>query len=163
MGKIKAGTIITTGVIGGVIGVSIVAVGKAIGNKTVGQIGDGVADSALMTGEIIGDVFEGVADTSLGIAKKNSRKKEQGVDQLKTAGISAINNIKHNIVTVGGATKDVAVNVAHKDKEGAKKAGRKLLKIVSVGLITVGAIKVNTEDEVDIEECEEQKKDKEKM
>lgn len=147
MGKIKAGAIITTGIIGGVIGVTIAVVGKTIGNKTVGQIGDGVADSAVLTGEIVGDAVEGVAETAIGMAKKDEEEKAEGVKKLKSAGGKAIGNVKDNIVTVAGATKDVAVNVAKRDKEATKKAGRKLLKIISVGLITVGAVKVDTEDE----------------
>lgn len=157
MGRIKAGTIIATGLIGGAIGVAIAAVGKGIGNKTVGQIGDGVAESSVLTGEIVGDTIEGVADTAVGIAKKSEQKKADGIDKLKTAGTRAVGNFKENIVTMAGATKDVAVKAAQGDKAGVKRAAKNLFKIVSVGMITVGAVKVDTEEEP-VEEEDSQKK-----
>lgn len=147
MSKIKKGTIIAGGVIGGVIGGTISLTGKLTKIKPLDSLGESILNSFLYTGEIAGEFITGSSDVAIGAIKKDNKRLRKGKHNLKSGATKIINNYAHNFKLIGGSGLEIANGVMKRDKVRVIKGGKRLVKIVTVGMLSVGAIKIDDEEQ----------------
>ena len=131
MDTIKKTGIIAGAVIGGIVGGGISLVGKLAKVKIVDDIGSSITSSSILTGELTGTLASGTVDAVTGKISKNSKRTEEGVNDLKRTGKQVVNNVFTNV--------DYIIE--------NRKEPKKLAKFLAVGTITVGAVKMTDADE----------------
>lgn len=147
--NIKKAGIITGAVIGGAIGGTISLVGKMTNQKFIDELGESVIDSTILTGGIAGDIASGATNVISGKIQKSSRKVEEGKGELKSAGGQVVNNFVDNVHTVVDNSGEIIEGVKEKDRKKIVRGAKTLAKVVAVGAITVGTIKVKQEEKAD--------------
>jgi len=131
--KIKKTGIIAGAVVGGVVGGGISLAGKLAKTKIVDDIGSSIVSSAILTGELAGGIASGTADAVTGKLTKNPKRTKEGINDLKHGGKQVVNNFFYNI------------NYIIDNRKNPKQ----LVKIIAVGAITVGAIKMTDAEDSD--------------
>ena len=126
MDMIKKTGIIAGAVAGGLVGGSISLIGKLSNVKIIDDIGSSITSSMVLTGELAGGIASGAVDAVSGGATKNPAKTKAGLDDLKQGGKQIVNNVVTNVNYIVENRKDP----------------KQLAKIIAVGAITVGAIKM---------------------
>ena len=159
MNNIKKAGIITGAVVGGAIGGTISFIGKMTNQKFIDELGESVVDSTILTGGIAGDVASGATNVISGKIQKSRSKVEEGKDDLKSAGSQVVENFVNNVQTVVDNSGEILECVKEKDKRKIMRGAKTLAKVVAVGAITVGTIKIKPESE-DLK-CETEKTDNE--
>jgi hypothetical protein len=159
MNNIKKAGIITGAVVGGAIGGTISFIGKMTNQKFIDELGESVVDSTILTGGIAGDVASGATNVISGKIQKSRSKVEEGKDDLKSAGSQVVENFVNNVQTVVDNSGEILEGVKEKDKRKIMRGAKTLAKVVAVGAITVGTIKIKPESE-DLK-CETEKADNE--
>ncbi len=147
MNNIKKAGIITGAVVGGAIGGTISFVGKMTNQKFIDELGESVIDSTILTGGIAGDIASGTTNVISGKIKKSNRKVEEGKDELKSAGNQVVQNFVNNVQTVVDNSGEILEGVKEKDSRKIMRGAKTLVKVVAVGAITVGAIKIKPDNE----------------
>lgn len=156
MNNIKKAGIITGAVVGGAIGGTISLIGKMTNQKFIDELGESVIDSTILTGGIAGEVASGATNVISGKIRKRGSKVEEGKDDLKSAGTQVVQNFVDNVQTVVDNSGEILEGVKEKDKKKIVRGAKTLAKVVAVGAITVGAIKIKPEET----EKEEKSKDR---
>lgn len=146
MNNIKKAGIITGAVVGGAIGGTISFIGKMTNQKFIDELGESVVDSTILTGGIAGEVASGATNVISGKIKNSNRKVEEGKDDLKSAGTQVVQNFVNNVQTVVDNSGEILEGVKEKDKRKIVRGAKTLAKVVAVGAITVGTIKIKTEE-----------------
>ena len=146
MNNIKKAGIITGAVVGGAIGGTISFIGKISNQKFIDELGESVVDSTILTGGIAGDIASGATNVISGKIKNSRRKVEEGKDDLKSAGNQVVQNFVDNVQAVVDNSGEIIEGVKEKDKKKVIRGAKTLAKVVAVGAITVGTIKVKAED-----------------
>lgn len=144
--NIKKAGIITGAVIGGAIGGTISLVGKMTNQKFIDELGESVVDSTILTGGIAGDIASGATNVISGKIQRSNRKVEEGKGELKSAGGQVVNNFVDNVHTVVDNSGEIIEGVKEKDRKKIVRGAKTLAKVVAVGAITVGTIKVKQEE-----------------
>lgn len=147
--KIKKAGIITGAVVGGTIGGTISLVGKMTNQKFIDELGESVVDSTILTGGIAGDIASGATNVVSGKIKKSRRKVKEGKSELKSAGNQIVGNFVNNVQTIVDNSGEILEGVKEKDRRKVLRGAKTLAKVVAVGAITVGAVKVKPEDRTD--------------
>lgn len=147
MKKIKKISIIAGGTVGGIIGGTLSLVGKLSKSKLLDSLGENIIDSALYTGEIAGNFISGTADVAVGSVKKDEKKLESGRQDLKLGSKKIIDNYIESFKLIGGSGAEIANGVLRRDKVRIIKGGKRLFKILAIGALTVGAIKIDEDEE----------------
>ncbi len=147
MGKIKKAGIITGAVVGGVIGGAVSLTGKLAKNKTIDQIGSSIMDSTIYTGTIAGEVISGTADVVSGKIAKDNIKVRHGKDDVKAGCGKMVGNVVGNVKLVAENGGEIIKGARHMDKKRVVKGAKSLAKVVAVGMMTVGAIKISNDEE----------------
>lgn len=147
MKKIKKISIIAGGTVGGTIGGTLSLVGKLSKSKLLDSLGESIIDSALYTGEIAGNFISGTADVAVGSVKKDEKKLESGRQDLKLGTKKIIDNYIESFKLIGGSGAEIANGVLRRDKVTIIKGGKRLFKILAIGALTVGAIKIDEDEE----------------
>lgn len=156
MNKIKQAGIIAGATVGGVIGGTISLVGKMTGKKFVDEIGESIVDSTILTGKIAGEAASGTTKVIFGAVQKKPKRIQSGKKELKEVGMTVIDNVGNNVRTVVEQGGEIAEGIRMRDKKRVKRGVKKLVKIVAVGAVTVGAIQIKDEDEEARENREKQ-------
>lgn len=146
MNNIKKAGIITGAIVGGAIGGTISVIGKVTKKKFIDELGESVVDSTILTGGIAGDIASGATNVITGKIQKRPRKVTRGKKELKFAGNQVVRNIVHNVHTVVDNSGEILEGVKEKNGRKIMRGARTLAKVVAVGAITVGAIKVKPEE-----------------
>ncbi len=146
MNRIKKAGILTGAVVGGAIGGAISFVGKMTNRKFIDELGESVVDSTILTGEIAGDIASGVTHVISGKINKNHRKVKKGQNELKSAGGQVVQNFVNNVQTVADNSGEILEGVREKDRRKVVRGAKTLAKVVAVGAITVGTIKIKPEE-----------------
>jgi len=149
MNNIKKAGIITGAVVGGAIGGTISFVGKMTKQKFIDELGESVVDSTILTGGIAGDIASGTTNVISGKIKKSNRKVKEGKDELKSAGNQVVQNFVNNVQTVVDNSGEILEGVKEKDSRKILRGAKTLAKVVAVGAITVGTIKIKPEEKED--------------
>lgn len=168
MKPIKKAGIVIGATLGGVIGGAIAVVGHVTKKKFLDDLGSNIVDSTILTGEIAGEAASGAVHLAAGgveaigeaidkkgdkpikryihLKKKRSHLKAAKRD-LKSAGGRVFGNMVRNFKMTVNSVGAIAQGIAEKDKEKVKREIKTLGKMAAVGAITVGAIKVDPEEE----------------
>lgn len=149
MNNIKKAGIITGAVVGGVIGGTISVIGKVTKKKFIDELGESVVDSTILTGGIAGDIASGTANVISGKIQHQQEKLEEGKTELKSAGSQVVQNFVNNVKTVVDNSGEILEGVKEKDGNKILRGTRTLAKVVVVGALTVGTIKIKPEDDAD--------------
>lgn len=147
MNNIKKAGIITGAVVGGAIGGTLSVIGKVTKKKFIDELGESVMDSTILTGGIAGDIASGTTNVISGKIQKSRRKVEKGKKELTSAGTQVLRNVVSNVQTVVDNSGEIVEGVKEKNHKKILRGARTLAKVVAVGAITVGAIKVKPEEE----------------
>lgn len=148
MEKIKKAGIVTGAVVGGVIGGTVSVIGKLTNTEFIDELGESIVDSTLYTGEIAGNIVSGTSDVVTGKIKSDEERVEDGKSDLKNGGHQIVGNVVNNVKTIAHNSTDIVGGIKDKDPKRLAKGVKTLAKVVAVGAITVGAIKVKkSEDE----------------
>ena len=142
----KAG-IITGAVVGGTVGGTITLIGKLTKNKFVEEVGESIVDSALLTGEIAGTAVQGAMKAMGGMITDDQTRLEDGLSEMKGAGGQVVGNFVGNLNMVKESGVEILHSVKNRDLKQATKGARRLVKMISVGAIAVGPIKIKEEQE----------------
>lgn len=157
MNQIKKAGIITGAVVGGAIGGTISFIGKMTRQKFIDELGESIVDSTILTGGIAGDIASGATNVISGKIQSKHRKVEEGKEELISAGTQVVENFVHNVQTVVDNSGEILEGVKEKDRKKVVRGAKTLVKVVAVGAITVGPIKIKT-DEAE-KECTSSKHD----
>ncbi|MGI6727649.1 MAG: hypothetical protein ACOX4P_03680 [Anaerovoracaceae bacterium] len=147
MDNIKKTAIIGGAIIGGVIGGSISVIGHVVHNKFLDDLGGNIVDSTILTGQIAGEIASGATDIVVGKVKHKPRKIKRGRKNLINAGGRVVNNFVTNYKTITNNTGEIIEGIHMKDKGKVLKGVKTLGKMAAIGTITVGAIKLDQENE----------------
>lgn len=146
MNNIKKAGIITGAVVGGAIGGTISFIGKMTNQKFIDELGESVVDSTILTGGIAGEVASGATNVISGKIQNRSLKVEEGKEDLKSAGSQVVQNFVNNVQTVVDNGGEILEGVRENDKKKIIRGAKTLAKVVAVGAITVGTIKIKPEE-----------------
>lgn len=147
MDLLKKAGIITGAAVGGVIGGTLSVVGKVADIKIIDNIGSSIVDSTIYTGSIAGDIASGTSEIIAGKATKNSDKVSNGVHDLKKGGGKVVGNFVNNFKLVANNGGEILEGVKERDTDRIKHGAKTLVKVTAVGLMTVGAIKIDEEEQ----------------
>lgn len=147
MDNIKKAGIIGGAVVGGVIGGTISVIGHLAHNKFLDDLGGSIVDSTILTGQIAGQAASGATDLVVGSLKHKPRNIRNGKEDLFNAGGKVVDNFVTNAKTVIENSGEIIDGVREKDKRKILNGAKTLGKIVAIGTITVGAIKLTPDDD----------------
>jgi len=147
MNSIKKVGIVSGAIVGGLIGGTISVIGKVSKKPFIDELGESIVDSTILTGKIAGDIASGATHVVSGKIKGSRGTVEEGKQDLKSAGSSVVNNFVSNVQTVVDNSSDIIDGVKEKDKRKIIRGTKTLAKVVAVGVITVGAVKVKPGNE----------------
>ncbi|MFV0517834.1 MAG: hypothetical protein ACK5MV_10615 [Aminipila sp.] len=147
MNAIKKVGIIAGATVGGVIGGTLSVVGKVADIKVIDSIGTAVIDSTIYTGAIAGDLASGATEVIAGKVTKNPTKIKTGVKELKRGGGKVVGNIVNNVKLVAENSGEIVEGLKERDSDKIKHGAKTLAKVTAVGLMTVGAIKIDEEEQ----------------
>ncbi|MBE6032479.1 MAG: hypothetical protein IJO79_02375 [Firmicutes bacterium] len=133
--------------VGGVIGGSVSMVGKLTKVKFLDELGSNIVDSTIETGKIAGDIASGLTHVAVGAVKKQPERIPQGKQDLKRGGGAILNNYVDNFRTIVDNSGELVMGIKTKDGRRVLNGAKTLGKIAAISMITVGAIKVDTEKE----------------
>lgn len=146
MDKIKKTGILTGAVIGGLIGGTLSVIGKVAKIKIIDDIGESVVDSTILTGSIAGNFASGTTDLLAGKIHHDETLMKNGVADIKDTGGKIVTNFVGNFKLVAKSGGEILSGVKQKDFHKTIGGVKSLVKVVSVGALTVGAIIIK-EDE----------------
>lgn len=146
MDTLKKAGIIAGAAVGGVIGGTLSVVGKVADIKIIDNIGSSIVDSTIYTGEIAGDIASGTTEVIAGKITKNPDKVTGGVQDLKDGGSKVVGNFVNNFKLITSNGGEILEGVRERDSEKIKHGAKSLAKVAAVGIMTVGAIKIDDEE-----------------
>lgn len=149
MDSLKKAGIIAGATVGGVIGGTLSVVGKVSDIKIIDNIGSSIVDSTIYTGSIAGDIASGTTEIIAGKVTKNPTKVNTGVEDLKEGGSKVVGNFVNNFKLVANNGGEILEGIKERDTEKIKQSTKTLAKVAAVGIMTVGAIKID-EDESEL-------------
>lgn len=158
MGKIKQAGVCAGIAVGSVIGGTVSMIGKMTDKRVIDELGENIMDSTILTGEIVGEAASGATNLVAGKIKKQPSKVKKGKKELGSAGGRVVENAVTNVKNVADQSGEILEGIKMKDKKRVAKGLRTLGKMAVVGMLTVGAIKV---DEIAEEPSGDPQKDKE--
>ena len=132
---------------GAVVGGSGSFAGKLSGVKFIDELGESIVDSAIYTGSIAGTLVGGAADVVTGKLTKDETKACAGVRDLKNGGRRVVRNVVENVKTVAENGGEIVNGIRERDGKRALRGAKTLAKVVVVGAVTVGAIRVKKSDD----------------
>lgn len=145
--KIKKAAMIGSAVVGGTIGGAVSLIGKLSKSKFIDEIGESIVDSALLTGEIAGTAVQGAVKAVSGMITSDEASVKDGFSELQQAGETVVGNFVNNVKLVTKSGSEIAGSVRKRDLKSAARGTKRLVKMISVGAITVGAMKIKEEQE----------------
>lgn len=149
MDKIKKAGIIAGATVGGVLGGTLSVIGKISNNKFIDSLGNSIIDSTIYTGSIAGELGSGAAEIVHGKISKKPYKVKAGVEDLKSGGGKVVGNVVNNVKLVAENGGEIVEGIKEMDKEKVVRGTKRLAKVAAVGVMTVGAIKIDDSDEKD--------------
>jgi hypothetical protein len=147
MGAIKKIGIAAGALVGGVVGGSISFVGKLAGVKFIDEVGESIVDSAICTGGIAGKLADGAVCAGAGKLTGDEAKRRAGVRDLKDGGRQVAQNVVENVKTVAESGGELVNGIRKRDGKRVLRGAKTLAKVVVVGAVTVGAIRVKKSDD----------------
>ncbi|QIB68549.1 hypothetical protein Ami103574_04085 [Aminipila butyrica] len=147
MDSLKKAGILTGAAVGGVIGGTLSVVGKVTRIKIIDTLGSSIVDSTIYTGAIAGDLASGTTDLISGKLTGNAQKVADGVEDLKEGGSKVAQNVVGNLKLLADNGGEILTGVKERDRDKIKHGAKNLAMATAVGLITVGAVKIDEGEE----------------
>ncbi|WP_186445920.1 hypothetical protein [Paenibacillus cremeus] len=129
-------------VTGKVIGGSVRVVGELTGSDYIKEIGDGVENATIRTGETLGNAASGIWDVGAGIITQDEKQLEAGFSDVGQAVGSTIMGVGQGIGYVYENGKDVVSGLKDGDGELLKQGAKNLVKVAAVGVLAIGIVDV---------------------
>lgn len=125
-----------------VLGGSVKAAGKYINNDFIQEIGESVDGSMKNTGNILGNVADGIAEVGIGALESDSVRRHNAYSSLgKTT-----KEVGDQLLVAAGQiledTIDTADGLLERDWDKVKTSGRSLAKVVAVSTVAIGIIDI---------------------
>lgn len=125
---------------GFLLGGSVKAAGKFINNDFIQEVGEAVDESMKNTGNIIGNVADGIAEVGIGTFDNDNSRRDKGFSDLGRT----TKAVGSQIATAAGQIIEDAINTAdgviEGDLEKVKTSGRSLLKVALVSTVAIGIV-----------------------
>ena len=125
---------------GFLLGGSVKAAGKFINNDFIQEVGEAVDESMKNTGNIIGNVADGIAEVGIGSFDNDNSRRDKGFSDLGRT----TKAVGSQIATAAGQIIEDAINTAdgviEGDLEKVKTSGRSLLKVALVSTVAIGIV-----------------------
>ena len=132
---------------GFVLGGSVKAAGKFVNNDFIQEIGESVDSSMRSTGNILGNVADGIAEVGIGAFDSDSARCDKGFSDLGKTTKAVGNQLLVAAGQIVGDTIDTADGLLERDWDKVKTSGRSLAKVVAVS--TIAIVVVDALDGVD--------------
>lgn len=140
MGFLKDFGKLAGSVTGLVVGGPIYLAGVVVDSDLLREIGDGAYNATERTGELLGSVTEGVAETVYGTVKKDSDMQSKGFEKVVESGGSYITGVGKGMEKMVKDGLGTAGAIINGDTDKAVKTAKEIVKTVAVGVIAVGVI-----------------------
>lgn len=127
---------------GFVLGGSVKAAGKFVNNDFIQEIGESVDSSMRSTGNILGNVADGIAEVGIGAFDSDSARCDKGFSDLGKTTKAVGNQLLVAAGQIVGDTIDTADGLLERDWDKVKTSGRSLAKVVAVSTIAIGVVDV---------------------
>ena len=125
-------------VAGGVVGGGLEAVGTAVGSNFLKEVGQGVYNTTVRSGEMLGSLGDSAVTTVHGIVTEDGEKVKEGIGE-------AGNVVKTTAIGIGRTLASTATNaslvvngVINDDLETARRGVRELAKTVVISSLSIG-------------------------
>ena len=125
---------------GFVLGGSVKAAGKFINNDFIQEIGESVDESMKNTGNILGNVADGIAEVGIGAFESDSTRRDKGFSDLGKTTKAVGDQLLTAAGQILGDTIDTVDGIIEGDLDKVKKSGRSLVKVVAVSTIAIGIV-----------------------
>ena len=125
---------------GFVLGGSVKAAGKFVNNDFIQEIGESVDSSMRSTGNILGNVADGIAEVGIGAFDSDSARCNKGFSDLGKTTKAVGNQLLVAAGQIVGDTIDTADGLLERDWDKVKTSGRSLAKVVAVSTIAIGVV-----------------------
>lgn len=125
---------------GFVLGGSVKAAGKFVNNDFIQEIGESVDSSMRNTGNILGNVADGIAEVGIGAFDSDSARCDKGFSDLGKTTKAVSNQLLVAAGQIVGDTIDTADGLLERDWDKVKTSGRSLAKVVAVSTIAIGVV-----------------------
>lgn len=146
MGKIKNVGVGIGIAVGSVLGGTVSFIGKMADKKELDRLGENIMDSTILTGEIAGGAASGVTQIVSGTLQKRSGQVEKGKRELAAAGECVLENAVENMRNVANQGEEILAGLKTHDRKRINRGLCTLGKMIAVGALTVGAVKVDSPD-----------------
>lgn len=128
--------------VGAVVGAPIALAGEVVNSDFLREIGDGVFKVTEHTGELLGNVTEGVSEIAYGAIKSDSSMQSDGLEKIWDSGITYVSGVAKGIGKMAMNGLETVDAIIDGDTEKAMKVGKELVKTVAVGTLAVGVADV---------------------
>ena len=125
---------------GFVLGGSVKAAGKFVKNEFIQEIGEAVDGSMKNTGNILGNVADGIAEVGIGAFDSDSARRDKGFSELGKTTKNVGDQLLMAAGQILGDTIDTADGLLERDWDKVKTSGRSLAKVVAVSTIAIGIV-----------------------
>ncbi|MGP4733524.1 MULTISPECIES: hypothetical protein [unclassified Psychrobacter] len=122
------------------LGGSVKAAGKFVNNDFIQEIGESVDGSMRNTGNILGNVADGIAEVGIGAFDSDSARCDKGFSDLGKTTKAVGNQLLVAAGQIVGDTIDTADGLLERDWDKVKTSGRSLAKVVAVSTIAIGVV-----------------------
>ena len=113
---------------------------------------ESIIDSSILTGELYGGLASGATEVISGKIKKDQKKVDEGIEDIKESGGAIVGNIIINTKNVIDNSGEVVSGIKHKDGRKILRGVKSLAKYAAVSTITVGSMKIKQSDDPDIKQ-----------
>lgn len=134
----ELGSLIGT-VAGVVVGGAVAVVGQVTDSELIKEIGGEVYKSSISAGHLMGKAADGAADVVAGMISQDQKAVNQGIEALGDTTNKIIVGAISEVGNMAYHTLDVVEGVVERDKQKVIKAGKNLVKVTAVSLLTIGA------------------------
>jgi len=138
MGFIKDIGKLAGGMLGATLGLPVYLAGEIVNSDFLREIGDGVFKVTEHTGELLGNVTEGVTETVYGIATSDSTMQSNGVSKVVDSGVSYVKGVANGVIKTAENGIYTTLAILDGDTDKAIKVGKELIKTAAVASIAIG-------------------------
>ncbi|MBB6177314.1 hypothetical protein HNQ82_002147 [Anoxybacillus tengchongensis] len=127
---------------GTVIGGAVNVVGELTGSEWVKEVGNGVKKASEFTGDTFGQVLDGVWDTAAGIANKDEKKIEKGLEHIGESVSRTVKGVYYTAKHTYENGKEVYEGIRDNDENKLKNGLAEIAKTAAVGMLAVGVVDI---------------------
>lgn len=125
---------------GSVIKAPLQAVGEVFDSEFLKDVGEGAYRVTKRTGEMVGDVTEGVVDVVSGTINSDKEKQSAGVERLVDTGVTYAKGLAKGTASMFKNSVETVGAIINGDTEKVKKFGKETAKAAAIGALGIGAL-----------------------